>query len=447
VALAIYLWNVPYAISESVAILEDLQQKPLTDFADLRQPYLRPLFWLALWTIWHLAGSIPAALSAFKVAHIAVAAGLVFLFLGRLRPRNAVDASAAAMAVAVFAGSPAFRDNLENLPLNAMLIVMVLALAAWALLEREYRWWHDPALVGLTIAATGFKEQGLLLAVMVVGARLAGAPGVRNAAPLAVSVVTILYLAVRAAGSAAWPVFAQDVGIGWRALSTGEAIAEYGAFPYGIYAYNSLSTAANVLFSEPTSGVFHIARGLALGQVATWDINHVASSLALTAVIAWWGIRMLRGSGAPGTMPEARLFLIFLLMIAGSAAFGFNYTRDRFGGIAAVFYALAAYHAVRAAACVVVLKSRPLFTFAAAGLLMLAIAWQVRATGTVLYVRETAWLNQKEWLVDLADRREAFADRPVYLAMLEAMVEQGTDPSVTPAGPDPRWFATVFGDR
>jgi hypothetical protein len=59
----------------------------------------------------------------------------------------------------------------------------------------------------------------------------------------------------------------------------------------------------------------------------------------------------------------------------------------------------------------------------------LAAMWQTRTFATLEYARYTADVNQRQWLTMLHERRREFAARPVYLGIMESMVEQGTDPS------------------
>src|SRR4029453_19014055 len=154
--------------------------------------------------------------------------------------------------------------------------------------------------------------------------------------------MTAVYLAIRLSTSASWPAFVQDVGYGFTLLSPDQATTRFGNFPVGVYAYNVVVTTTNILFSEPTAGVFTIVRDLRNGEVAAWEINHVISSAFLTALIVWWGVGALRAnlktqipdpkSKEGGTTPwsvESRVFVATVIAVAASAALGFNYTRDR----------------------------------------------------------------------------------------------------------------------
>jgi hypothetical protein len=441
------LWRTPYGISETVALLEDVDQNSPWHFFNLQSVYVRPLFYLTLSAIWHTASSVEAALDLFTVLHIASVAALVVLFFAYLRPRTRLDAAAAVIAAAVLMGSAAFRENLENLPLNQMMVVMVLTMVVWIIVGRPARSWHDPAIVVLTVLAIGFKEQGLLIAPIVVTAALMGAPGVSRRGALAIVVLSAGYAMLRLWYAPSWSQFPQEVGFGTGMLRPAEAAARFGVAPLGIYLYNVASGIASLLFAEPTAGVFRVVPHLLEGRWAAWEINNVASSSALTAVTVWWARHAIRRD-AEGAWPgEARLAVVTLVAIVGSALLGFAYTRDRMSGVALIFYALAAFCAMRQAAERASRTTGAPLLAAGTVLMLLAASWQVRAIGTLEYSRQTAWQHQREWIIGLQRRRVDFANRPAYLSTLEAMIEQGTTPAATSDPAYPPWFVNWVGQR
>ena len=471
VTLVRVLWRTPYPISETVALLEDVDTSPASFLVDpARRTYYRPLYHLTWMALWRGTGSLDSALVLFKGIEVAAVGGLIALLIWHLRPRTPIAAAAATFAVAVLVGTPGFRDNLE-LPLIYTTVGMPLLLIVWVLVEREHRWWHTPAILTLTILAIGYKEQGLVIVPVVLAAWWMGAPGASRTTSAAIVVATAVYLAIRFSTSGAWPGFAQDVGYGFTLLSPDQATTRFGPVPVAMYAYNVVVTIANILFSEPTSGVFSIVRDLRSGEVAAWEINHVISSAVLTAFIVWWGIGALRAN--PKTQipnpkskkvgiwglgfgiwdfirrtpwsVESRVFVATVIAVAASAALGFNYTRDRLGGMAAVFYALAAYYAVRAAAERLVDAPRRLAIAMGVVLVLLASAWQLRTIGTVEHARLTAFKDRREWITNLQRRRVEFAKRAAYLRVLNAMIDQGTTPSVPRPTAMPEWAGSVIG--
>jgi hypothetical protein len=299
-------------------------------------------------------------------------------------------------------------------------------LLVWILLEREpHRVWHGPAIVALMLLAIGFKEQGLVLVPLVAAAWWMAAPGARRPVALAAVVIAAGYTALRVVYSGSWPLFQQDVGFGFNRLSPDEASARFGAFPLGIFAYSGASTIANVLFSEPSGGVFRFVQSLVLAQPAPLDIVDVLSSVALTAVVAWWAVGILRHQ--PAWSYEGRLLVGTAVVLLACGALSVDYSRDRLGGMAVVFYALCAFHACRAVARHAAAASPRTRLVLAGVLFCLASAWQVRSLATVEYVRETAMKSRREWITGLQGRRAEFADRPVYTQIMERMIEQGTD--------------------
>jgi hypothetical protein len=135
--------------------------------------------------------------------------------------------------------------------------------------------------------------------------------------------------------------------------------------------------------------------------------------------------------------------LVVVLLACG--ALSFNYSRERLAGMAVVFYALAAFFALRAAASRMLEASPGRFAIASIAVALLALAWETRTVATIEYVRATAWRNHMEWLILLPERRAEFAERPAYLRIMDSMNEQGADP----AGPRPvrypGWVALTIG--
>ena len=439
------LWRTPYPISETIALLEDVDTSPPSFFLNpATKSWYRPLYHLTWMALWRGTGSLDVSLVLFKLIEIAAVAGLLALFIWRLRPHRLIDAAAATVAVAVLVGTAGFRDNLE-LPLIYTTVGMPLLLIVWILLEREQRAWYLPVILSLTLLAIGYKEQGLVIVPVVLAAWWMRAPGATRATAVSIVAMTAVYLAVRFSTSGSWPAFVQDVGYGLTMLSPSEATARFGTFPIAMYAYNVVVTVMNILFSEPTSGVFTIIRDARNGELAPWELNHVISSTALTVLIVWWGAgERRRHRGTPWSI-ESRVFIATVIAIVASGALGFNYTRDRLGGMAAVLYALAAFYAVRAAADRVLQASSALFVAASVALLLLAGAWQLRAIGTVEHARLTASKDRREWITNLQRRRTEFAARAAYLRILNAMTDQGVNPSAARPSEMPRWASSVIG--
>jgi hypothetical protein len=435
------LWRTPFPVTEAVAIFEDAARRPTADWLIPEQAYYRPLFYMTVATLWRQAGSLDAVLASIKLLQILPALAVVVILIRHVRPRTAVEAGAACIAVAVLIGSPGFADNLE-LPLSYTIVGMPIALLVWVLLNGEARVWRTALAVALTVVAIGFKEQGLVVVAVACAAWWGRAPGATRGGVIAFVVLAAAYLAARLVGRQPWAMFEQAVGFGFVELDPADAEARFGRIAYLIYAYSSASTIANVLFAEPSRGVFRVVHALVEGRVEAWQMLHVLSSTALTALIAWWGIGAIRGRE---WSYEGRLFLALLAALLACAALSFNYSRPRLGGMAVPFYAAAAFFATREAAARVLPASRLRVLAAAAGLLLLAAAWQLRAVGTIEHARAVSLRNHREWLALLPERRLEFKDRPVYLAIMNSMIEQGTAPDPPRPTRYPAALAAMMG--
>jgi hypothetical protein len=114
--------------------------------------------------------------------------------------------------------------------------------------------------------------------------------------------------------------------------------------------------------------------------------------------------------------------------------------------MAVPFYAIAAFFAFRAAVERAMKLSPTGFATLGVALFVLASAWQLRAVNTVEHVRKAAVNNGIEWLITVQQRRIEFADRPVYLGIMERMLDQGTSPHGIRRTKYPEWLAAMVGE-
>ncbi len=445
IILCVTLWRTPFPINEAVALLEDTAARPPARFLIPDTAYYRPFFYFTLSALWHHGGTLGTTLAGIRLMTIIPVVLIVALFIWHLRPRTGIDAAAAGIAVAVLVGSPGFRDNLE-IGLSYTIVGMLIALVVWILLNREWRPWHAPLVVVLTLVAIGFKEQGLVLVPLVIVASWTRASGSSRAMAVTLGTIAVAYVALRLSWRGSWELFQQDLGLGFAEIEKGEAAVRFAAFPYWMYVYNGASTVANVLFAEPTRGIFRIVRAVTDGETELWQIIHAGSSVALTGVITWWGIRALKRNSNGNWSPQSRLFVATGVIVLACGALSFNYSRDRLGGMAVVFYAMAAFFALREAAAQALAASRARFVMASLGLVLLGAAWHTRAVATLEYAHVHSWGNQEEWFVRLASRRIEHAHRTVYLRIMESMVEQGIDPAAPRTTRFPDWVLLIIGE-
>jgi hypothetical protein len=441
--LTVILWHTAYPVSEGVAILEDVSDPSDLSFLWPTRSYYRPLLFLSIYAAWH-AGDSPATLvMTSRLLIIAPVVILVGLLVVHLRPRNAVDAAAATLALAVLLGSSVFFDNLE-IPLAYTTVGMPVLLGMWMLAERTQGPAPVALFLSLAVVAVGFKEQGLIVLPVVAAAWWLGAPGLRRTTVVWAIVFGIAYLGFRLATKSAWAPFEQHIGFGFTVLSAADAQARFGSFPLPVYGYNAVSTMLNLLFAEPTSGQFSITRAIVDGSAMPWQYLRLVSSAGLTCLIGWWGTRCAMRARNEGWAAESRTAAVLAVALLASGAMGFNYSRDRLGGMALVPYAVAAFYAVRA--LLETLRRAGVLRTAVTtiGLVLLMIAWQMRVVHMLDDARGRAADNHREWITSLYERRVEFAGRPNYLRALDALSPQG---HIRPAGPlrYPTWVIRLLG--
>jgi hypothetical protein len=165
----------------------------------------------------------------------------------------------------------------------------------------------------------------------------------------------------------------------------------------------------------------------------------------LTTIVAWWGVDAWRRARGWQSSPELRLFLLLLVVLIATGALSFNYSRDRLGGMAVPLYAVAAFHAVRAAALRAAAAPRHAIGMAIF-LLMLGATWQLRALHTLENTRQRAVNTEREWSTLFGTRRAEFADREAYTAILDGMLPQGTNPDAIRRTRYPRWIVRSLGE-
>lgn len=454
------MWVAPFPINETVSVLEtagivsdtagsphSLSDPILVDFLDpATRSWYRPLYWATWYLFWHATHSLDATLLLFRILEVATPILLVLAFVWHVRPRSFRDYAAATTAIAVLTGTAAFRENLE-IPLPMTLVGMLAAMLVWLILEREHRAWHGPALVALIVLAVGYKEQGLVLVPVVLVAWWAGAPGIRRGTVVTVTLLTVAYLAMRFSTTGSWQPFEQDVSIGFETVAASDAAVRFADQRHWVYVYSTAATAANVLFAEPSNGRFAVTSAAREGALQSWQILNVASSTAMTGLILWWAVRMWRRRRIEPSSIEWRVAVCLLFAIAATGALGFNYARDRLGGMAIVFYALAAYYALRELSVTIGAAGRWRIAIGSVAMLVLAACWHVRTIGTVDSVDARTRSAHREWLAKRQQERVEHAGDSTWLRIFDALEEQGLRPVRLPEADYERAASRWLGTR
>src|SRR4029077_12858942 len=127
-------------------------------------------------------------------------------------------------------------------------------------------------------------------------------------------------------------------GFGLQQLDPAELQRRFGAWPYGFYAYNVLSSILTVLFSEPRAGIWTIPAELVRGRVAGGTIINVVSSTVTTFIIGWFAAARRRAWRAGVFDRDDQIVLVSLAVIVANAVISYGYTKDEIMGPAGVFY-------------------------------------------------------------------------------------------------------------
>jgi hypothetical protein len=138
----------------------------------------------------------------------------------------------------------------------------------------------------------------------------------------------------------------------------------------------------------------------------------VVTSVLTTGMIAWAAIRRIRHWGPFDD--TARNIVVFTLVLLANAVLSFAYSQDEIMSVAGVFYALAAFAAMRDV-LMAAPALRPVKAIGCAALLCaVAIGWSFRTAGVHYVLRSQAAKHQIDW-VELPgrwDRGNQWPDDP-----------------------------------
>ena len=404
VALASDLLWMPIQVSDSVGEILDAQASPSawSSFLDSfgSEAYLRPLRIAQIKALFDLAEGRQYWL-VYRGFHALLIVVAVFLFARALRVKTPADFGAASFALVVLIGLHTFRGTVqEAFPINHFLEIVVLCLAALNLAQSRGGVWADVAAVLLFAVAALTLESGLLVWIVAASAWAVGWRGISTRGLVAMTVLLAVYGYVR--------FFYLDTGVpsiserssGYllEVLERDEIERRFGAQPLWFHTYNVLASFASVLFAEPRNGVFEMVNAWIEERPLPRVLVPVLTSVMTTALIA--AIWLKRGSLKPSRLDDStRLIAMFGIVLVTNAAMSFAYTKDEIVSVAGVFYALAAFAAMRE-----VLQQGfqargfAIGTLGAVLLCALATGWSIRAAGVHYILRSQAVKHQIDWV-------------------------------------------------
>lgn len=400
-ALGYLLFDIPVQVTDSYGNLVQAADGTLSSLVYRQffvRGFLRPFLWGHLRLVYDLSGGHYH--EWFRGWHVGQLALLVALFLHLLRPRTLADAAVVPLGLAVLVGVHTFAGTVnEAFPVNTFMTILLCVLAAAALALGPRQWWRDVAAVLLFLFAALTVESGLLVAVVVVAAVLAGARGISWAGAGAVVTLVLGYLALRfvVLQVGAPGLDERSSGFGFSSRSPSELAALFSGSPFSFYAYNVGTALLSLLFSEPRAGVWLVTRSLLDGGLSPVQVVSVVASTLGTLTVASYVWRR-RDAWLTRTFNHGdRLVIVFLAVAGANAVISYAYTKDVILSPAGAFYALAVAVATRdllqraweappvraALACVV--------------MLVLSGSWAFRAVGVQVGLREAAAVVRNEW--------------------------------------------------
>lgn len=401
-ALACDLLWMPIQVGDSLGEILDARQSssPWASFTDAfgSEAYLRPLRIAQIKALFDLADG-QYYWAVYRGFHALLMIAAMLLFARALRATTTGDFGAAAFALAVLIGMHTFRGTVqEAFPINHFLEIVVLCLVVLNLAQSRGGIWVDVG-AALTFAVAALTlESGLLVWCVAAAAWAVGWRGisVRGLALMTALFLGYVYLRFYHLATGVPSLTERSSGYLLEVLEPQELERRFGSQPLWFYAYNMLASVGSVLFSEPRSGVFEATVAWLNDRPLRRELLPLVTSLLTTAVIVWTAVLHLARRRPFGD--TTRFIVIFVVVLLGNAAMSFAYTKDEIMSVAGVFYALAAFGAIRE----VILAGMHMRLAAAAGcallLSALAVGWSVRATGVHYVLRAQAIKHQIDWV-------------------------------------------------
>jgi hypothetical protein len=289
------------------------------------------------------------------------------------------------------------------------------------------------------IAACLTLESGVLVWVALVAGRIAGRRGVSDRALLCVTVLMVVYLAVR---FTMLPLDTQNAS-GYLAerLEPEQIRERFGAGLSRFNIYTVLASISSVLFSEPRDGTFVVLRAWEAGDIPPRMWINIASSVMTTVLIgiaAWRLSRSVTVAAEPHRDDMRADFFVFGAVLAASGVASFAYAKDVIMSAAGACYALLAFWAVRDQ----LIRVRRVGAAVVVGAVLLAASslWAVRVIGVHHVLRTQAFAFHNDW----AAVRDHLPDDPAARRLVTALRAEALSKRVVNPWFIPRWADRVF---
>lgn len=396
-----FLLGIPIQLSDSFGNMlklsmpwDDLLRNEFT-----QEAYLRPMLWAQLKLVYELSGG--SYFAWFRGTHVVQVLLLVLMFLALVRPRTWLDAASIPFGLAVLVSMHTFTGTIrEAFPINTYMTMLLFCYGAALIALASYRWWNDVLAVALFALAALTFEAGLLVWVIFIGAALIGARGVSRAglAALVVAFAGYFYARFVLFDVGAPDLLERSSGFGFTMLDPSDLQERFGSNPLGFYAYNVITSALSVMFSEPTAGVFRVTSALLRGDLTPSVVMTVIASTSVTVLVAAFAWRRRHAWLSRRFDRDDRLVLLFIMVLAANAVISYPYTKDVIMSPAGAFLAVAACVALRSQVAALPSRLSPAASTAlVAAFAVVGTTWASQFISTHLALRNAAYAERTEW--------------------------------------------------
>ena len=396
---------------------------------------LRPMRYVqARWLLNMSAATGRSYHLVFRGVHVALLLVLIVLFVCAVRVRAWTDLAAFTFAFPVLIGIHTFAAMLfEAFPVNHYAEVGVCALGVFVLALHPPRWFSPIVACALLAFALSVVESGAMVWIVLVACAAAGLRGVSRSTLIAATVLLAGYFLLRyALGITSPGIGSQGSGFGTAFHSADDLKATFAAHPLAFMAYNVASGLLSILFSEPRTGVYGTAIWWKTGTIHPVLIINMLSSAVTTAIMMWYAGRRARVRRDAWSEAD-RMFVVCWLVILVNAALTVVYIKDEIISVGGLFYAIAAFIAVRELLSTV--PSRRIVPAAAIAVVLMATAalWTFRDVGVHYQLRYDAFKLRNDWA-------EVHETEPLTRRLRdEAITRRTASPTFMPRWGDRYW--------
>lgn len=454
-AIAFDLWRMPVQVFDSLQEILDAQESPsiATSFGNAigTTSYLRPLRIAQIKGLFDLANGHYRL--AYRGFHALLIVALILLFVRALGMTSMTEAVAAAVALTVLTGLHTFLSFLrEAFPINHFLEIAVLTLVALNLSLSRGGWWVD-LLAGITFTVAALTlESGVLVWVVVAAAWVVGLRGVSTRGVIVVTALLAGYFLLRFwyLDTGLPSLTERTSGYFLERLEPDEIQKRFGDRAMTFYAYNLGASLLSLLFAEPRDGLFVATRAWLQNDVHPQAYLSVASSAAMTLLMACAAIGWVRSwrQDRPALDRPVRLAIVAVLVMGANVALSFSYAKDDIIALGGVFYAIAAYAAVRAVLAYAQAGGVIRAALISAMVLVLASAWAMRSSGVHHVMNEHAFRTRNDWAeLPLRWQQEGrWPKKAEQLALIERLRRDALESPVPNPQMLPEWRGQWYGD-